>query len=60
VFLATIYTQNHYPVDALAGLVWALGLQLVVLPALSAGYQRPPVPVLPVSAVPEPITGGGL
>jgi membrane-associated phospholipid phosphatase len=62
VFLATIYTQNHYPVDALAGLVWALGLQLVVLPALSAGYQRPPVPVLPVraSALPEPITGGGL
>jgi membrane-associated phospholipid phosphatase len=60
VFLATIYTQNHYPVDSIAGLMWALGLQLVALPALSASRSRTRVPVLPVSAVPEPITGGGL
>lgn len=62
VFLATIYTQNHYPVDSIAGLVWALGLQLVVLPAVRSSCDRQPVPVLPVraSGVPEPITGGGL
>lgn len=62
VFLATIYTQNHYPVDAMAGLVWALGLQLVVLPAVRAGCDRPRVPVLPVRApaLPDPVTGGGL
>ena len=61
-FLATIYTQNHYPVDSIAGLVWALGLQLVVLPAVRSSCDRQPVPVLPVraSGVPEPITGGGL
>ena len=62
VFLATIYTQNHYPVDSIAGLVWALGLQLVAVPAVCASHDPQRVPVLPVrtSALPEPITGGGL
>ena len=59
VLLATVYTQNHYPVDALAGLLWALGLQLVLVPAFSGAAAAPRVPVLPVRC-PEPVTGGGL
>jgi hypothetical protein len=61
VFLATVYTQNHYPVDSLAGLIWALGLQLVIVPAVRANYAAPRVPVLPARApsLPEPVTGGG-
>jgi membrane-associated phospholipid phosphatase len=61
VLLATVYTQNHYPVDALAGLVWALGLQLGLVPAL-AGETGGPVPPLPVrweTFAAEPVTGGG-
>jgi membrane-associated phospholipid phosphatase len=59
VLLATVYTQNHYAVDALAGLVWALGLQLGLVPALT-GETSAPVPPLPVRwsvRGPEPITG---
>ena len=61
VFLATVYTQNHYPVDALAGLIWALGLQLLIVPAVRANYAAPRVPVLPAhaSSLREPVTGGG-
>ncbi|HEX2638505.1 MAG TPA: phosphatase PAP2 family protein [Gemmatimonadales bacterium] len=59
VFLATVYTQNHYPVDAIAGLLAALGLQLVIVPAASARYAAPRVPVLPARApsLPDAITG---
>ena len=59
VLLATVYTQNHYAVDALAGLVVALGLQLGLIPAL-AGEHAAPVPPLPVRWTvrgPEPVTG---
>jgi membrane-associated phospholipid phosphatase len=59
VLLATVYTQNHYAVDALAGLVWALGLQFGLVPAL-VGESGAPVPPLPVrwpARGPEPITG---
>lgn len=47
VLCATVYTQNHYAVDSLAGLVWALAVQLVLVPAMQ-GADTPPVPVLPV------------
>ncbi len=57
VLLATVYTQNHYPVDSLAGLLWALGLQLVLVPAVSGVVAAPRVPVLPVWS-PAPVTGG--
>lgn len=59
VLLATVYTQNHYAVDALAGLVWALGLQLCLVPAL-VGESDAPLPPLPARwkvRGPEPITG---
>jgi membrane-associated phospholipid phosphatase len=34
VVVATVYTQNHYGVDSLAGIVWALAVQLALVPAL--------------------------
>jgi membrane-associated phospholipid phosphatase len=36
VVVATVYTQNHYGVDSLAGIAWALAIQLAVVPALVA------------------------
>jgi len=60
VLLATVYTQNHYAVDALAGLVWALGLQLGLVPTLTreADGPVPPLPVRWDTLTPEPVTGG--
>lgn len=53
VALATVYTQNHYAVDAVAGVVWALLLQASVpalVRVLTPSRGRDPVPVLPVPA----------
>lgn len=51
VIVSTVYTQNHYAIDSLAGAVWGLGLQIVLVPALLRWLEpRPavlPVPVLP-------------
>lgn len=51
VVLSTIYTQNHYAIDSLAGIVWGLALQLAAVPALARALgprpARRPVPVLP-------------
>ncbi len=64
--MATVYTQNHYAIDSIAGLAWGLGLQLAVAPVLLALFTRQRrsrlIPVLPyftpvVSATPR--TGGG-
>ena len=55
VVFATVYTQNHYAVDALAGVVWGLGLQLVTVPALTQQWRRPtgiPWPALPLAPRP--------
>jgi membrane-associated phospholipid phosphatase len=41
VVVATVYTQNHYGVDSLAGVCWALTVQLALVPAL--GYLLKPV-----------------
>jgi len=55
VLVSTVYTQNHYPIDALAGLAWGLALQIAVAPAaarwLTEGRRQRaiPVPVLPVA-----------
>jgi membrane-associated phospholipid phosphatase len=66
VLLATVYTQNHYAIDAAAGLLWALLLQGLAVPILLLALEpsadrRGPVPVLPASGGfwPEPLTGGG-
>lgn len=64
VCFATVYTQNHYAIDALGGLVWATALQVVAVPlvkSLSGGvpaprYRLPAFPRLDVSA--ELSTGG--
>lgn len=51
VIASTVYTQNHYAVDSLAGIVWALAVNFIVFPvlieALRPGRIRHPVPVLP-------------
>jgi membrane-associated phospholipid phosphatase len=51
VLISTVYTQNHFPVDALAGLGWGLALQIAVAPALAVRLEgepkRVPAPVLP-------------
>lgn len=38
--LATVYTRNHYAVDALAGLLWAIPLQGWLVPALERRARR--------------------
>jgi len=52
VALSTVYTQNHYAVDAIAGIDWALTLQGFVVPLFyrwlgPRPLQTPLVPVLP-------------
>ena len=42
VALSTVYTQNHYGTDALAGIVWALAIQVGIVPLLR--YLRSPAP----------------
>ena len=55
VLVSTVYTQNHYPIDALAGLAWGLALQIAVAPAAARwltegrGKRAIPAPVLPVA-----------
>jgi len=66
VCFATVYTQNHYAIDALAGLVWAGALQIVAAPLVQRWLTqdddaRPPIPVLPRFGPDlEATTGGGL
>lgn len=64
VVLATVYTQNHFAIDAAAGVVAALVLQLVVAPQLEVALDRrrpaPPVPPLPdFTPTPELLGRGG-
>lgn len=40
VVLSTVYTQNHYAIDSLIGMVFALSLQTVVLPLARRGRAR--------------------
>ena len=40
VMVATVYTQNHYAIDAVAGLVWAVVLQVMLLPLLDRLITR--------------------
>lgn len=40
VMVATVYTQNHYAIDAVAGLVWAVVLQVMLLPLLARLFTR--------------------
>jgi len=61
VVLATVYTQNHFAIDAAVGVTAALILQLFVAPPLEVALARrrsvPPVPPLPVFT-PTPDTLG--
>ena len=42
-----MYTQNHYAIDALAGLVWATALQVIVVPLVKGLFGGVPVPRYP-------------
>jgi membrane-associated phospholipid phosphatase len=45
--VSTVYTQNHYPIDVVAGLAWGLALQVVVAPRAArwlAGRRAEGVP----------------
>ena len=58
VALSTVYTRNHYAVDALAGILWVVPLQGWLVPRLErrdAGARREP-PAGPEG--PAPRTGG--
>lgn len=65
VCFATVYTQNHYAVDAIAGVVWTAVLQGVAVPLLrghlsGAPAERVLVPLLPrFDPEAELSTGGG-
>jgi membrane-associated phospholipid phosphatase len=63
VVMATVYTQNHYAVDSLAGVVWAVGLQTLVVPALATllnpKKKATPVPHLRSYRPALEISGGG-
>jgi len=63
VFLATVYTQQHWAIDSLAGLAWALLLQTFAVPLLQEALTpdaAPPVPILPAPAgLLSPSTGAG-
>lgn len=65
VCFATVYTQNHYAIDVLGGLVWATALQVVAVPLLrgvfsGASVERLPLPVFPrLDPEAELSTGGG-
>lgn len=40
VMMSTVYTQNHYGVDSVAGLCWALLIQLCLVPLLLGERKR--------------------
>jgi len=58
VVLSTVYTQNHFAIDSLAGVLLAVGAQLIAVPVLEATLRERraalPVPPLPVYVTPQP------
>jgi len=40
VTVSTVYTQNHYAIDAVAGVAWALIAQLALIPLVSRRWRR--------------------
>jgi membrane-associated phospholipid phosphatase len=64
VMMSTVYTQNHYGVDSIAGLAWAVLIQMWVVPVLlrrPATSRRRPAGDLAPSRIPllDATTGGG-
>ncbi|HSM07912.1 MAG TPA: phosphatase PAP2 family protein [Gemmatimonadota bacterium] len=66
VVMSTVYTQNHYAIDSLVGVAFALAIQARLVPTLErlgrrapAPYPRPsitpPVPVTPLPTPPLPM-----
>ena len=65
VILSTVYTQNHYGIDSLAGLLWGLAMQIATVPVirhlLRGARRRRPIPILPdfTPILPATNTTGG-
>lgn len=65
VVMATVYTQNHFAIDVVAGVLLAVAAHWLLAPAartlLSGSRARAPVPPLPVFSEPSlgEITAGG-
>lgn len=65
VVMSTVYTQNHYAIDSLTGVIWALILQGLAVPALklwlqpTAAVTPHPIPQLPTFRPASETTGGG-
>lgn len=55
VALSTVYTQNHYGMDSLAGIAWAVAIQVGVVPLL--GYLRRPAGRRSAAGSPELVPG---
>ena len=56
VCLSTVYTQNHFAIDSLAGIVLALGLQVWIVPRAVVWLQPTICPALPIlPAVPASV-----
>jgi membrane-associated phospholipid phosphatase len=50
VALSTVYTQHHFAIDSVAGVIWALWLNLMVAPALLSWWHHgQPLPSTPPS-----------
>jgi membrane-associated phospholipid phosphatase len=65
VMMSTVYTQNHYGVDSVAGLCWALAIQLVLVPFLVSNPKRRALgrsvrPSYGVASLADVTTGGGI
>ena len=62
VLLSTVYTQHHYGIDAVTGLVLGLGVQFIIVPLLGGATPAPAEPspaVLPAYGwVSQPATPG--
>jgi membrane-associated phospholipid phosphatase len=58
VVLSTVYTQNHFAIDSAVGVLLALGVQLIAVPALESTLRERrlelPVPPLPVYVAAQP------
>lgn len=53
VLLATVYTQQHWPIDSAAGLAWALLLQAVAVPFLRGVLEQGADELVPVLPAPD-------
>jgi membrane-associated phospholipid phosphatase len=60
VTFSTVYTRNHYALDALAGLLWVVPLQVWLVPRLERSRPGPgAASATPAAPAARPVTPGG-